>query len=412
MHRFFASSILNLGLRSLSMLAKFLLVIYIGKYLSVEDLGEYGLFITTITIAIYFLGLDFYTYNTREILAKEKVERLPLIRDQFVFHLIVYSIVLPTLLTIFAFDIIKKEYIVFFYFILVFEHISQELYRLFTTLKRPLFANFLLFIRTGMWVYILILLWQMEVSKAPSLISVWYSWIIGSFLSVIIGILYLQKEYNFKTLTKEIDWIWIKTGLKVSMPFFIGTLAYKVIEFSDRYMIDFYMTKADVGIYTFFGSIANTINIIVFTLVIMIYYPLLVEQYQNNQMSKYKQTLKEFFLKTLTISLGVSIALLLLIQPVLEYIDKTELQQSISILWLLIISNVILNVSLVPHYNLYARKKDLQIRNATIAGALANILLNIIFIKSFGLQGAAISTILSFVIILILKVNITNRVNI
>ena len=120
MHRFFTSSILNLGLRGLSMLAKFLLVIYIGKYLSVEELGEYGLFITTITIAIYFLGLDFYTYNTREILAKEKVERLPLIRDQFVFHLIVYTIVLPTLLTIFAFDIIKKDYIVFFYFILLF----------------------------------------------------------------------------------------------------------------------------------------------------------------------------------------------------------------------------------------------------------------------------------------------------
>ena len=82
--------------------------------------------------------------------------------------------------------------------------------------------------------------------------------------------MYLKRDYDFKDLTEAINWDWIKNGVKVSIPFFIGTLAYKVIEFSDRYMIDYYMTKADVGVYVFFGGIANTVNIVVFTLVIMI----------------------------------------------------------------------------------------------------------------------------------------------
>ena len=391
------------------MLAKFLLIIYIGKYLSVDELGEYGLFVTTITIAIYFLGLDFYTYNTREILAKEKSERLPLIRDQFIFHLFVYVIVLPLLLTVFTLGIIKTEFVLYFYLILIFEHLSQELYRLYTTLQKPIFANFLLFMRTGLWVYVVIALWSLNVDGLMNLKTVWYGWTIGSFISILIGIVYLKKDYDFKSLTEKIDWLWIKNGVKISIPFFIGTLAYKVIEFSDRYMIDYYMTKADVGIYTFFGGIANTINIVVFTLVIMIYYPILVKQYQNKKMDVFTKTLKIFSMKTITFSILSSIGILLLIGPVLNFMGKSEFQNNIEILWLLIIANIILNISFIPHYILYAAQKDIVIRNSTLLGAGINIVLNLILIKHFGIAGAAIATILSFTIIFILKFQFSKR---
>jgi O-antigen/teichoic acid export membrane protein len=401
--KLFSSSIINLGLRGFSMLAKFLLVIYIGKYLSVDDLGEYGLFVTTITIAIYFLGLDFYTYNTREILAKEKDKRLPLIRDQFIFHLVVYVVVLPLLLSVFAMGIIEIQYIIYFYLILVFEHLSQELYRLYTTLQKPIFANILLFLRTGLWVYAVIALWYLKVPNTQNLESIWYAWSVGSFISIIVGILYIKKEYNFKDLTQKIDWLWIKNGVKISIPFFIGTLAYKVIEFSDRYMIDYYMTKADVGIYTFFGGIANVVNIVVFTLVIMIYYPILVEQYQNNHIKEFSKNLKVFTIKTISLSIATALLIGLLISPVLNFIGKIEFQNNLNLLWLLLLANIVLNISFVPHYVLYAKGKDIIIRNVTLIGAGMNIVLNLILIKYYGINGAAIATLISFIVILTIK---------
>lgn len=384
------------------MLAKFLLIIYIGKYLSVDELGEYGLFVTTITIAIYFLGLDFYTYNTREILAKEKNERLPLIRDQLIFHLLIYVIILPLLLTIFTLGIIDTAFILYFYLILVFEHLSQELYRLYTTLQKPIFANFLLFMRTGLWVYVVIAVWSLNVEKLMNLKTVWYGWTVGSFLSIIIGIMYLKKDYDFKSLTEKIDWLWIKNGVKISIPFFIGTLAYKVIEFSDRYMIDYYMTKADVGIYTFFGGIANTIFTITFTLVIMVYYPKLIESYQRNK--EYKTLAKPFFYKTLLVSLATSILIIIFIYPVLNYMGKEEYENSILVLWLLMSATIILNISLVPHNILYAMNRDIIIRDITLIGAIINIILNLILIKDYGLVGAAVSTIIAFIFIAGMKI--------
>ena len=379
------------------MLAKFLLIIYIAKYLSVDELGEYGLFVTTITIAIYFLGLDFYTYNTREILAKEKNERLPLIRDQFIFHLLVYVIVLPLLLTVFTLGIINTEFIVYFYLILVFEHLSQELYRLYTTLQKPIFANFLLFMRTGLWVYAVIALWYLNVEGTMNLLTVWYGWTVGSLISIIIGIIYLKTDYKFEDLSEAINWGWIKNGVKVSMPFFIGTLAYKIIEFSDRYMIDYYMTKADVGVYTFFGGIANTIFTVVFTLVLMVYYPKLIEAYQTKH--EYKAVSKPFFYKTLIVSLVTSFLVVVFIHPVLDYMSKEEFINNIEILWLLILATIVLNISFVPHYILYAMKRDIIIRDITLIGAAINIALNLVLIKEYGLVGAAISTIAAFIFI-------------
>jgi len=385
------------------MLAKFLLIIYIGKYLSIDELGEYGLFVITVTIAIYFLGLDFYTYNSREILAKEEKKRLALIRDQFIFHLLVYVVVLPLLLSVFLLGLIDIEYLLYFYLILVFEHLSQELYRLYTTLKKPIFANFLLFLRTGLWVYAILILWISEKKETMNLETVWVGWLIGSLLSIMIGVVYLKKEYDRTILSKKIDWKWIKNGIKVSIPFFIGTLAYKVIEFSDRYMIDYYMTKADVGIYTFFSGIANTVNIIVFTLVIMVYYPLLVEQYQQKKNDLFEKTLKIFSQKTMLYSLASCLLIFGLIGFVLDFMGKVEFHNHIDTLWVLVIANIILNISFVAHYILYAAQKDIVIRNATLVGAGVNILLNIILIPYYGIVGAALATLISYTVIFMIK---------
>ena len=403
MKNYLSTRLLNLSLRVLSMVAKFLLIIYIGKYLSTETLGEYGLFVTTITIAIYFLGLDFYTYNTRELLHKNEDERFALIRDQFIFHSLVYALVLPLLFVVFVFDIIDYKYILLFYLVLIMEHVSQELFRLYTTLSMPIFANLLLFFRAGIWVYVLILLWMYDMKDTQNLSFVYLGWFVGSFISIVIGLVYLIKLYDTNALKRNIDWLWIKQGVKISIPFFIGTIAYKVIEFSDRYMIDYYMTKSDVGIYTFFGSIANTMQTLVFTLVIMIYYPKMIELYRDSETEKFEQTVKKFFVEVLTYSLVTIAGVAVLIHPILEYLGKAEFIQSLSVLWILLGAALVLNLSFVPHYVLFAKHKDIAIRNITILGAALNIGLNILLIPSYGINGAAIATLSSFGAILMVK---------
>ena len=110
----------NLSFRGLAVLGRFLILIGIGKFLSVQDLGIYGLFYTSVIISIYIIGFDFYTYNTRELIATKNDKRLHLILDQFIFHAAFYVILLPTLLSIFFMDIVPIKYIYMFYLVLIF----------------------------------------------------------------------------------------------------------------------------------------------------------------------------------------------------------------------------------------------------------------------------------------------------
>ena len=403
MKKYLSSRLTNLSLKVLSMVAKFLLIIYIGKYLSIQALGEYGLFVTTVLISMYFLGMDFYTFNTREIIKHEEHHRFILIRDQIIFHIVVYAFVLPLLFSVFLFGVIDYQYIVLFYLVVVAEHISQELFRLYTTLSMPILANVLLLLRTGVWVYILMTLWIFGIDDIKNLYSIYLAWFLGAFSSILLGIYYLFKIYDKKTLATNIDWLWIRNGFKTSIPFLVGTVAYKVIEFSDRYMIDYYMTKADVGVYTFFGSIANTMQTLVFTLVVMMYYPKMIELYKDNKLDDFKDTTKKFFWEVMIYSILIIIGISIFIYPVLEYMDKIEFIENINVLWILLGGILILNISFVPHYTLFVKHRDMAIRNITIIGAGLNVVLNIILIPSYGLVGAGVATACSFFLILVNK---------
>lgn len=400
--------ILNLSLRLLAMGAKFLLVIFIGKYLSSEALGEYGLFFSTITISIFFLGMDFYVFNTRELIAAtQKDIRAILIRDQFVFYIFTYTIFFPLLLIVFLLNVIEFKYIVLFYIVLVVEHISQELYRLFITLSRQTLATFLLFIRSGLWIYILILFWICGFENLKDLTHIYIFWFISAFLSITIGVICLIKDYKFDSFKGVINFGWIKHGVKTSMPFFIGTIAYKIVEFSNRYIIDFFMSKSDVGVFTFFANIANALQTIVYTLVIMMYYPKIIAAYQSE--SETATLIKKFTQETILYSLICSVAIAILIYPILNFLGKDEFFENLPILWILLSSILFLNLSFVPHYQLFALKKDILIRNITIVIAVLNIILMFIFVYFWGLYGGASAMLISYFLMYFVKVKkVTN----
>ena len=181
----------NLILRGLTIVAKFLLSILIVKNLGIYEMGVFGIFQTTATILIYVLGFDFYTFNTREIL-KENAKRLNYyITNQIAFHGLVYLIVLPMAGFLFLFGVVDLEYAIFFYGILIAEHISQELYRVLIVLKKSVIASIVLFVRSGFWIVVLYLFWSInDINK--SLDTILFLWLVGALLSVVMGIKYVN----------------------------------------------------------------------------------------------------------------------------------------------------------------------------------------------------------------------------
>ena len=399
-----AIPILNLLFRGLAIAGRFLVLIGIGRYLSETELGIYGLFYTSIILAIYFIGLDFYTYNTREIIGREYTERLPLLRDQLVFHLLVYLVAIPLLLPVFYYDVIPFRFIIWFYLILIFEHLSQEFFRIFTALSKSVFANFITFIRSGAWAFVLAIAWIMHIESLINLHTIWIAWFLGSFVSVIISVIYLFK-LNLGTIKhNRVNWPWIKKGILISLPFFVSSLCFRLIEHTNRYFIDFFQSKDLVGIFTLFASSANLISVIVFTTIIMVDYPVLYEYYIHRQNEDYLKRKKKFIRKVIYISLAAGILAAVLIHPLLYLIGKHEIYDPhIIVFYILIGANILYNLSLIPHYLLYIKKKDYQIMITTLAGLVVSLILNYLLVLWFAITGAALTMLISFFVILTLK---------
>ncbi len=387
-------------LRGISVIAKFFFTVLYFKS-SESGFGEYNLVAVSILLLVYLLGLDFYSFANREIL-KPGADRQKIIFNQFSFYLLLYILLLPVVYVIYYLLGFDKEYLVLFYFVLISEHLNFEFYRLLFVFKKPLAANINLFLRNGLWVLVaVIILWFQQEIAINQVLTFWLA---GNIAALVFSIfVVLKKRKKIVKSSLQIDISWIKKGVYISIPYILGTISYKTIEFADRYMIDSFIDKKAVGVYSFFANMANVINIVLFTLVVSVLYPYIVEgiTHQNSEKFRtyYKQFKKEIFIYSLILIISLSI----LLPIILLSINKAYYLKDFHIFLLLALSNIFLNWSFLYHYILYARKKDWTIFFITFIAAFVNLLLNYILIPLTGITGAAIATFISFLLIMLLK---------
>ena len=398
----------NLGIRGATLIGKFLLVYFLADQLTVEQNGVWGIFTTSIALSLYVVGLDFYTYSSRRILDFKEEDRSPMLRDQLVFYFISYLVLFPILGLLFVFNVIDIKFAIFFYAILIFEHLAQEAYRTFVVFSKPIIANIILFLRTGSWAYLILILWTAGVDELKSLRWLYLFWMCGGIAALAVSLYFLAK-FKFKSVKHiPIDWKWIKQGIKVSLLFFIGTVGYKIIEFADRYFIDYYHTKEEVGVYTFYANMCNIVETFVHTAVIIIFSPRLIETSHKSNYD-YRKTLAQFAKQVVIYTIIIGVALAILIIPLLKSLENDEYIRDYNAFVVLVLSKMVLNFSLIFHYILYVRKNDFPIIKATIIACVINILLNFILIPTMSIMGAALATLTSFLIVMLMKMYYTRN---
>lgn len=190
-----------------------------------------------------------------------------------------------------------------------------------------------------------------------------------------------------------VDWAWIRRGAGVSLRLFVATMALLGIQFADRYFLQHYHGEAAVGVYTFFGQIANSIQVFVSTAVITVIYPRVVEAWQKGRVSQYSAEMRNLAGAVVTVVLSLVLMAALGIDPVLRLVGKTQFSEQISIFWIMLASSAVLAVSYVPHYALYARNRDRALVGANALGFVTAIVVVAALVPSHGAAGAASGTL-------------------
>lgn len=358
--------LLNLGLRGITLISKFILIFFIARFLEPQAVGLYGLVVVTIAYSLYLVGFDFYTYSTRDLLKHDRQVWGKYLKSQGAFFGVMYLLVLPASLLLFAFDLLPWSIAIWFLLLLVMEHISQEMNRLLIVLSEQIAASLVLFLRSGAWCLVAIG-WMWLVPEKRTLSTVFECWAAGNLLAIGLGAWRCTK-LNAVGWKQGIDWQWIRRGVKVAIPLLIGTLALRGVYTIDRYWFEALVSLEVLGAYVLFIGMCNALMSFLDAGVFMYSYPALIQKHNASDGVGFQQEMKRLWLLTSAFSLFFVVASVIAMPWILSWLDRPVYTEHQQLFWWLLASMMLYAIGMVPHYGLYATGKDKPIVKSHILG--------------------------------------------
>ena len=391
----------NIALRGMTLASKFLLIFFLARFLEPAELGLYGLLVATIGYALYLLGLDFYTFTTREILKRERNVWGGLLKDQGALTLLLYAVFIPLLLLVFSTDSLPWSVAGWFFALLVLEHLNQELMRLLIAISEPLLASLVLFLRSGIWALAVTLV-MIFTPETRNLDSVLAAWTLGGLSAFLLAAWRLYR-LRIGGWRKRIDWLWIRQGIKIALPLLVATLALRGLFTLDRYWLEALAGLEVLGAYVLFMGVANAMMSFLDAGVFAFIYPGLISAFQKQSKDAFRQGVKKLFIQTASFSLIFAVMALLLIGPLLDWLDKPLYREQQGMFPWILTATVLYALGMIPHYALYAQGQDRPIIHSHIVSLIVFIPATWLFSKQWPHIAIPLGLCVAFFLILLWK---------
>lgn len=386
--------LLNVALRVLGMGSRFALIFVLAKLFEPAEVGLFGLFMATVAFSMLMVGGDYYTYSQRELMSLPRERWSFVVQHQLLAIGLLYLLLLPPQLLLFGFELLPPHFMVWFFALLVVEHLAQEINRLLVAMQRPLLASWVLFIRMGAWVWVLLpVLWL--VPESQTLETVFAGWLVGGVLAMGVGIVGIMREVAPRRVWPW-DWVWLKRGFGVGLLFLVATLCFKALTTADRFIVDVLNGGDLLGVYVLYMGMAMAIMNFLDAAVFSFLYPRLVTAYRQGARAEYLRIRKELAWSTIGISVGLAALIIALAPLLIGWIDRPIYAEHLPLLWLLLAVAVVYAVGMIPHYGLYARGADRSIIVAHVSSLIVFAIVVVLLAKLAPLEAAAYGLLAAF----------------
>ncbi|MDD1976831.1 lipopolysaccharide biosynthesis protein [Pseudomonas tussilaginis] len=393
--------LLNISLRASTLLGKFLLIFFLARFLAPGDLGLYGLFAATVGYALFAVGLDFYTYSTRELLKHERAVWGSYLKGHAVLCLLLYAMLFPVVIALFSAGWMPWSLLPWLLGLLVLEHLNQELGRILIAVGQPMNASIILFFRSGLWAVAITVLMFVN-PQFRNLEGVFQAWALGASVGLCIGIWRLFC-LDIGQWRNAIDWTWVRRGVTVAVPFVIATLALRGLSTLDRYWFQALVDLETLGAYVLFGGISSALLSFLDAGVFAFIYPALIKSYQMQDRAAFISGMRKLFFQTVVLSLGFVLCALIVINPLLTWLGKPLYITQLYLFPWILAAAVLYALGMIPHYALYAQSQDKSIIRSHIISLAIFILTTAALAPWFGGLAVPVGLCIAFLFILCWK---------
>lgn len=361
----------------------FMLLPLYTRYLSKIEYGEYDLILTLVMFfeVIVTFKLPDATYRWLIDDGKNKEEVLFIVKEILKKLTILLSVIFCI-----AYNIItmKNKLLIFMYLLFsMYTIFSQQIIR---GLKKNKLFSILGIIESLLFLILNILFLVGIKLKVEGII-------LAKLFSNLIWIIFLFKELKIKTMKIKLfkNKLLIKM-LTYSFPLIPSALSWWVMKVSDRLAIAYYLGVSENGTY----AVANK-----FPTILLMLNSIFYMVWQESSITEYRsEDRDEFYSLVFNKIMMFQMSMCTILLPIIKFISENYFGENFVQSWeyvpLLLLATVFSGFSGFYATGYLSSRETIGAFKSSLLGAGLNLLINICFMKKFGLQVATISTAVSF----------------
>lgn len=380
-----------------------LLIFLLTRTLSIEDFGTYSLLFVTISILSVFLRFGLVYYLTTKIPGLNEEARTKNIITVLTFYFGLI-IIICTLFYFFRNPIInflgieKQPWLWTISIFLITATVFYELISSYLlSIKKIFVSSFSGFIMRGSGIMILALI--LLYFGTFSLKTAFMSLLFGVLSSLGLVLFFLKPEISYFIHRKQkLDLQILTSALKFSLPLVFFVAFVFIMDSSDRYIINYFLGKSEVAIYSLAISLVSMI-ITIPTIFQSVIQPYFAEKWnlKLNSSLLFNVMLKYSLLVTLPSIAGMFV----LREEMVYLISGTNYSDAVPLVAILLSYPLFSVLMELFNKTLLLREMIKEMILIYLIGAGLNVALNLIFVPIFGAVAATYVKVISYLFILI-----------
>lgn len=395
--------VVNMVMRAASLLSRFALSIYMARMISLEELGLFGLIVGIAGVTPSVLGFGIGYFVRREVLTLESDEAFLLIRDRFVWNAMLAAVIWFSAITVSFICMlpIDMQYLLIAV-IVTLEFLAFDTHIALINMRRPIAANFLLFVRSAFWIVPVILLGIYD-PVFRSIDTILILWICTLILSLVLSVKVLPDVPWKYFLRCRISWEKQWHMFKLAPLVYVNDVATNGQVYVERFIIAQLMGMMAAGIYTLYFSVAHGLYILVSTAVTQVSVTRLAALYCGGDRTQFSAALRREALRALLFSLPVILTIFATALYLFPAIGFDELAEEPVVLCLMLVSSLLKLFSDLSGIELYLRRQDMKLAIGSLSSFVFYIALTLACVHSWGLVGAGIASVVYQIVVLALR---------
>ncbi len=191
--------------------------------------------------------------------------------------------------------------------------------------------------------------------------------------------------------------------LRYSLPLVPTTIFWWITNMSDRYVVLYMIDESASGIYAMSYKIPNIITMLT-GIFADAWQMSLIEENNQGSVSKFLTKIFESYKAVLFIA---GSGIILFVKVITGILIRNDFYVAWKYTTLLVVATVCMSMVNFISVIFHVKKKSVNSLICSTCGASINIICNMLFIKAYGAIGAAVATVLSYVVVYIIATNLS-----